>query len=363
MTPGSPDRGSQDIFRRSRLVRYTRSVAQEGGRSSRTWDQSGSHARGLSAVFSQSELRAALAEDQLVLHYQPIVALSSGRAVGVEALLRWQHPSGALLAADQFLPSLLHSPVMTEVTEWVLGAACTDAVAWPDWRLSVNVTARDLARPDFVDVGAQLLASWPLPPQQLTLELTQTSLVQDLGGAALTLQGIRDLGPEVALDDFGTGYSSMLYLRELPITTLKLDKVFVAGIESDGDDLAIISTLLDLARSIGLTVIAEGVETTGQAARLRSLGCTLGQGFLWSEPHSAVQTAQAHVSGPLRAAPPALVLQVPADTRARAIAMLQEGASLHTIAARLNGDGLLTSRGTSWRAASVARLIQRMPEK
>jgi EAL domain-containing protein (putative c-di-GMP-specific phosphodiesterase class I) len=290
------------------------------------------------------------------------VELATGRAVGVEALLRWQHPSGALLTADDFLPSLQHSHVITEVTHWVLVSACEAALGWPDWRLSVNVTARDLARPDFVDTVAHVLAGWPLPPEQLTLELTETSLVQDLSRAAMTLQHIRDLGPQIALDDFGTGYSSMLYLRELPITTLKLDRVFVAGIEADGDDLAIVSSSLDLARGIGLTVIAEGVETPGQAERLSQLGCTLGQGYLWSQPRTAPETDAAYANGRLPETPPELALDVPADTRSRAVAMLEDGASLHTIAAALNTAGLHTSRGTSWRAASVARLIQGMPD-
>ncbi|MDX6224897.1 MAG: hypothetical protein QOE64_1273 [Frankiales bacterium] len=344
-------------------MRYTHSVtAQDPGQRTRTSNRLDGHPRGLSAVFAQDELRQALKHDQLALHYQPIVRLATGQPIGVEALLRWQHPSGALLSADDFLPSLQHSPVITEVTQWVLATGCAAATAWPEWRLSLNVTARDLARPDFVDTIAHALAGWALPPEALTLELTETSLVQDLSRAAVTLQHIRDLGPGVALDDFGTGYSSMLYLRELPITTLKLDKVFIAGIEADGDDLAIVSSSLDLARGIGLTVIAEGVETPGQAQRLGDLGCTLGQGYLWSGARTAAETDEAYRAGLLTATPPELALDVPADTRSRALGMLEQGASLHTIAAALNGAGLHTSRGTSWRAASVARLIQGMPD-
>jgi EAL domain-containing protein (putative c-di-GMP-specific phosphodiesterase class I) len=318
---------------------------------------------GLTAVISQAEVKHALSESELVLHYQPIVMLASGQPVGVEALLRWQHPDGGLLGPDEFLPAVLHTPAMTAVTEWVLQTALRAAGLWPEWKLSLNVTARDLGRPDFVDVIAAALADSDTPADRVTLELTETSLVHDLEHAATTLRGIRDLGVGIALDDFGTGYSSMLYLRELPLTELKLDRVFVAGIERDGDDLAIVSSTMALARSTGLTVVAEGVETPGQALRLHDLGCAYAQGYLWSEPRTTAHTDLAYDKGRLAATPPEASREPAQSVLAHASAMLEQGASLHTIAAALNRAGLHTSRGTSWRAATVARLLQGMPEQ
>jgi EAL domain-containing protein (putative c-di-GMP-specific phosphodiesterase class I) len=317
----------------------------------------------VAAVLSQKEIRRALDADEFVLHFQPIVDLASGRARGVEALIRWEHPVSGLLAPDSFLPAVAQTPVMTSITRWVLQDACAAAGRWPDWTISVNITARDLAGDTLERDVLDALSGAGLAPEQLTLELTETALVQDMSRAATTLGRLREHGVGIALDDFGTGYSSMLYLRELPVTSVKIDRVFISGLSRDGDDLAIVTSLLTLARTVGLTAVAEGVETAAQARQLHSLGCPLGQGYLWTRPLRGMDADRIHRNGlPTPVGTPGLTRQQywrASNDRLvkRAQQLLSEGASMSTIAAALNTAGERTERGHRWHAASVARLI------
>jgi EAL domain-containing protein (putative c-di-GMP-specific phosphodiesterase class I) len=317
----------------------------------------------VSAVLSRAEIERALAAEEFVLHFQPIVELTTGEPRGVEALIRWEHPVGGLLAPDDFVPAVVQTPVMTSITRWVLHTACQAAARWPDWTVSVNITARDLAADSFSRDVLAALGDADVAPERLVLELTETALVQDLPRAAALLGQLREHGIGVALDDFGTGYSSMLYLRELPVTSVKIDRVFTAGLRRDSDDLAIVTSLLTLARTVGLTAVAEGVETEAQAGLLESLGCPLAQGFLWSKPLALEATDRVHAVG----LPSAGATRTrrrerhnpPADERliARVQELLARGASLHTIAAALNAEGQRTDRGSRWHPATVARLV------
>lgn len=312
--------------------------------------------------FRRSELHRALSEDELVLHYQPVVSLSAPEVSGVEALVRWQHPVGGLLMPDDFLPAVASTPTMARITRWVLRAACAEAARWPTWIVSVNVTARDLASENFANDVIDALEESGCSCDRLVLELTETALVQDLPRAAATLGYLRECGVGVALDDFGTGYSSMLYLRDLPVTSVKIDRAFISGLRATGDDRAIVSSLLILARRIGLTAIAEGVETEAQARILRSMGCPFGQGYLWSRPLPGDDTDAVYSEGlPTRTGPPSPEpppeQALDADVAKRAHELLSRGASLHTIAAALNAAGERTSSGHRWQAATVARLI------
>jgi EAL domain-containing protein (putative c-di-GMP-specific phosphodiesterase class I) len=321
--------------------------------------------RGLTTVFSWQEVSRALAAGEFVLHYQPIVDLGSGRACGAEALIRWDHPVLGLLGPDAFLPVLEGTPVMAAMTRWVLDAACVAAVGWPDWTISVNITGGDLASDSFTADVERSLGSGGLAADRLILELTETALVQDLPRAADVLTRLRNTGLGVALDDFGSGYSSMLYLRELPITSLKIDRVFTAGLPVGTDDLAIVASLLTLARTVGLTTVAEGVETEPQAHLLDSLGCPLAQGYLWSKPVAAADATQIHhhgLPGVAYGLPERAVRQTQfdPDVVARASALLRKGASLNTIAAALNNAGKHTESGTRWHATTVARLINKI---
>jgi EAL domain-containing protein (putative c-di-GMP-specific phosphodiesterase class I) len=321
------------------------------------------HKAPVTAVLSRREVRRALDADEFVLHFQPIVDLATGQARGVEALIRWEHPISGLLAPDSFLPAVAQTPVMTSLTRWVLHAACAAASRWPDWTVSVNITARDLAGDTLSTDVLDALGASGVSPESLTLELTETALVQDMSRAAKTLGDLREHGIGIALDDFGTGYSSMLYLRELPVTSVKIDRVFIAGLSREGDDRAIVTSLLTLARTVGLTAVAEGVETAAQARELHSLGCPLGQGYLWTRPVPGIDADRIHRNGL-----PAPV-GMPGGSRQqfwrasndrvvkRTQQLLAEGASMSTIAAALNTAGERTEHGQRWHAASVARLI------
>ncbi|MDX6199666.1 MAG: hypothetical protein QOJ79_2817 [Actinomycetota bacterium] len=319
-----------------------------------------SHA--VTPLFSLQEVSRALAADEFVLHYQPIVELASGRTRGVEALIRWNHPSLGLLEPQAFLPGIEDTPVIAVMTRWVLGAACAASAGWPGWTVSVNITGRDLASDSFTADVERALDGGGIAAERLVLELTETALVQDLPRAARVLSALRKNGIGVALDDFGTGYSSMLYLRELPITSVKIDRVFMAGLPESSEDMAIVSSLLTLARTVGLTTVAEGVETQLQAHVLDSLGCPLAQGYLWSKPLAAPAAAEIHhggLSGVDYVPPQNARRRTPFDpgVAARAHALLRKGASLNTIAAALNHAGERTHNGSRWHAASVARLI------
>src|SRR4051812_19478167 len=175
----------------------------------------------LKAVYPQEEFRRALSAEQLVVHFQPIVALDTGVVSGAEALLRWNHPDGGLLPPDDFLPAIAHTPVMPQVTRWVLSRACMAAARWAHGSVSVNVSAVDVARPGLITEVVRALQESGLPADRLTIELTEHAVVQDIKAAARVLGRLRDLGVGVSLDDFGTGYSSLFYLRELPISEVK----------------------------------------------------------------------------------------------------------------------------------------------
>ena len=312
----------------------------------------------------EAQVRAALEREHLRLLFQPVVSLDTGEPCGVEALLRWSHPTGGLLEPDAFLPAIANTPTMTAVTHWVLQAACEIARRWPRWFVSVNVTALDLIGDDLIDAVKQALRTTEMRPRRLVLEMTETALGRDMQAAGATLGRLRDLGVHLALDDFGTGSSSMLYLRDLPVTQVKIDGTFVAGVHRNGDDHAIVASLITLAQKVGLTTTAEGVETVRQADVLQELQCAQAQGHLWSPAVPSNEADRIYREGlpqtpsgrPLRrsrrgpAADPRVVVRVRE--------LLDRGASLHTIAAALNAEGHRTAQGARWHPKSVARLIR-----
>ena len=240
------------------------------------------------------DLREALAHDLLDVFYQPVIDLAGdGMAgdgmVGFEALARWDHPTRGPVPPGVFVPLAEHSGFVSELDQWVLRRACRDARAGrdagslpPHARVSVNLSARSLGDPDLVRIVHDTLLAEGLPPQALVLEITETALMQDIDTARLSLEGLRTLGTGVALDDFGTGYSSLSFLRELPVTQVKIDRSFIVNIARNGEDRLITESVIDLARGLGLETVAEGVETEDQLVLLRRLGCTSAQGYLWS---------------------------------------------------------------------------------
>jgi diguanylate cyclase (GGDEF)-like protein len=236
------------------------------------------------------DLAAALAAgDQLQVHYQDIVALPEGQVVGVEALLRWHHPIRGAVSPVEFIPLAEENGSIVAIGTWVLQQAVTHAarlsaqVGAPR-SVSVNVSSRQLREPDFVDVVSAALADAELPAGQLILEVTESVLVDDVAAVVDRLARLRALGVKIAIDDFGTGYSSLSYLRQLPADRIKIDRSFIADLGSGGAAATLVSTIIELARSLGLDVVAEGVETIDQREQLTALHCSHGQGWLFGRP-------------------------------------------------------------------------------
>ena len=326
--------------------------------------QSERGAQGPRAVVPAEEFRGAMARGEVVLYYQPQVDLRPMNVTGAEALIRWQHPAGGLLPPDDFLPALAHTPVMPHVTDWVLLTAVRAAVDWDDLSVAVNISAADAGRAGLVETVRLALEITGLPATRLILELTEHALVGDLDGATRNLGLLADDGVRVSLDDFGTGYSSLLYLRELPINEIKIDRVFTMGIGANRDDDAIVAGLVKLGHAIGVRVVAEGVETVEQMNALASLDCDAAQGFLFG------RATERLVLPSLPAAPSVARPTQHRRRRGEAVAteeaatriqqLLDEGASLHTIAARLNQDGIRTAQGTRWVGATVGRALSQL---
>jgi diguanylate cyclase (GGDEF)-like protein len=248
------------------------------------------HTAVLERLELEADLRRAIEREELVLHFQPVVGLDDGAVVGVEALVRWHHPTRGLLMPLDFIPVAEETGLIVEVGRWVLGAACRQVVAWqrelgsaaPDW-ISVNLSGRDLLEEDLDDGVAAALAESGLDPARLTLEITETVIVQDGGRALGQLERLKELGVRLAIDDFGTGYSSLRYLGRFPVDVLKVAKPFVDGVLDDRD-AALVRTVVSLADSLQLATVAEGIEHAEQRQRLVELGCTLGQGYLFARP-------------------------------------------------------------------------------
>ena len=247
----------------------------------------------LSRVHTETALRDALARGELRLHFQPIVELAGCRPVGVEALLRWEHPTRGLLAPDAFIAVAEDSGLIVPIGAWVLAEACRRVRAWNELldeahqlRLSVNLSARQLAEPELLATVRDTLLGAGIDPRhlELSLEITEALMLHDPEMAAQRLGELRALGVQFAIDDFGTGYSSLAYLRRFPVSVVKIDSPFVAGLGIDDHDEAIVSAIVRLAHTLGLRVVAEGVETQLQLAHLRAMGCDYAQGFLLGRP-------------------------------------------------------------------------------
>lgn len=234
-----------------------------------------------------AELRTAIAQDALVLHYQPKVELSGGEIVGVEALVRWRHPQRGLLPPAEFIPPAEKTGLIDELTRWVTKAALRQSKLWTEAGLSlemaINVSARNLQDSEFVQHTTDLLAQTACSPQQLVFEITESAIMLDPDGAKNKLNVLRELGIRFAIDDFGTGYSSLSYLKDLPVSQLKIDKAFVSHINDSGS-AAIVRSTVELAHNFNLSVVAEGVEDVATAAQLREMGCDAGQGYYFCHP-------------------------------------------------------------------------------
>jgi diguanylate cyclase (GGDEF)-like protein len=242
------------------------------------------------------QIQSALERGEFVLHYQPKVNLKSGAVMGMEALIRWQHPVRGLLAPGEFLPAIEGHPISLLVGEWVLRTALAQMDQWRqsglDLPVSVNVGGLQLLHPHFVAVLLELLALYPgVAPHNLELEILETSALHDIEEVSRVMHACSKLGVRFALDDFGTGYSSLTYLKRLPAETLKIDQSFVRDMLGDPDDAAIVEGIIGLTVAFRRSVIAEGVETMGHGAMLLSLGCFQAQGYGVARPMPAQEVA------------------------------------------------------------------------
>jgi diguanylate cyclase (GGDEF)-like protein len=244
----------------------------------------------------KSDLETALADHEFSLLYHPIFDLDGIEIQGVEALLRWDHPGRGTIQPDVFIPVLEERGLIIDVGRWVLNESCREAAAWHrrghDATISVNVSMRQLDCDQLVeDVQAALITSG-LEPSMLILEVTETSLMRDSVATVARLNRLKALGVKVAIDDFGTGYSSLAYLRQFPVDVLKIDRSFVSDMSRSPDAAALIHTLIELGRTLGLVTLAEGIETHEQLEGLRAEGCNHGQGFLFSGPVTGVEMSE-----------------------------------------------------------------------
>jgi EAL domain-containing protein (putative c-di-GMP-specific phosphodiesterase class I) len=237
----------------------------------------------------ESALRVAIEEQHFILYYQPQFDLRRGKIVGAEALLRWQHPDLGLVAPDRFLPVAEEAGLIVPIGEWVLREACQQAKQWQEaghraLRISVNVASQQFQLPTLAALVREVLDEFNFEPMLLELEITESSLLNDVEATTNTLHELRDMGVRLAIDDFGTGYSSLAYLKRLPIDVLKIDQSFVRNLAEDSDDATITKTIINMAKGLGLSTTAEGVETFQQLLLLGSYGCNRMQGYLFGRP-------------------------------------------------------------------------------
>jgi len=233
-----------------------------------------------------TELRAALANGEIMVHAQAKASLATGQPTGMELLLRWRHPTRGLVSPDEFIPVAERTGLLRPLTAKVLGEGIAACAQWRaaglDLGVAVNLSTRSLLDPELVDDILQLLQDHALPPASLTMEITEGSVMSDLAGSSAVLERLHDAGVRLSVDDFGTGYSSLSYLSRLPVNEVKIDKHFVLGMRADEHDAAIVRSIIDLGASLGLQVVAEGVEDAVTWDRLRALGCDLAQGWFLS---------------------------------------------------------------------------------
>jgi EAL domain-containing protein (putative c-di-GMP-specific phosphodiesterase class I) len=285
---GEPDK---ELLRNADLAM---NVARKDGAGSLVRFTPAVHQRILDRMRIEIDLQRALARDELVLYYQPVVELASGEIKGVEALIRWAHPEKGLVPPGMFIAVAESSGLIVTIGEWVLRQACQDLGKWagpgaPKLRMSVNVSARQLSHPGFEDMVVRVLGDSGADPDLITLEITESMLIHDTAGKADVLERLRAMGTRIALDDFGTGYSSLSSIREMPIDILKIDKSFIDNIASSPEAVSLTQTIIRLANDLGLTTIAEGAEKLEQVEILRELGCQLVQGYYFSKPVPATE--------------------------------------------------------------------------
>jgi EAL domain-containing protein (putative c-di-GMP-specific phosphodiesterase class I) len=293
-------RSGEDVIRDADLAMYRAKNA--GGGSYSVFDAA-LHDAAVHRLRLETDLRRAVERGEFRVWYQPIVALANHQVVGVEALVRWEHPERGLLGPGAFLDVAEEVGLITQLDEWVLQEACLQGREWlasgtfgVSSTISVNLSAKAFAKETLVQTVRDILSATGYAASGLRLEVTESVAIKDAKRARAVLAELRALGVRISLDDFGTGYSSLSYLQSLPLDTLKIDRSFVAGIETDEDKGEIIKLIVGLARTLGLEIVAEGTETAAQVEYLCGLGCQFGQGYYFAKPAAASRPA-ARLSG------------------------------------------------------------------
>jgi diguanylate cyclase (GGDEF)-like protein len=284
------DTAPESLIRDADVALYR---AKEGGRDRYELFDQAMRARVIERLQVESDLRQAIEHDELRLFYQPIMSIADDDIVGVEALIRWEHPKRGLVSPAEFIPIAEESGLIATIGTWVLEEACRQSASWqqahPDWpplRVYVNVSARQLTG-ELVDIVSAILRDTGADPARLAMEITESVLMGQADSPADLLQSLRDLGVWVALDDFGTGYSSLSYLQRFPLDVVKLDRSFVSGPDGGATNLRIVAATIEMGRALDMSVVAEGVETQEQLEDLRNLGCDFAQGYHFARPQPA----------------------------------------------------------------------------
>jgi EAL domain-containing protein (putative c-di-GMP-specific phosphodiesterase class I) len=279
-------RDADELLRNADAAMY---MAKENGKDNYQLFNPEIHARAMAKMELKAELQRALDAGEFTLRYQPIMDLGRGDMAGMEALVRWEHPEHGTLPPDEFVPLLEETGLIVQVGRHVLGEACAWASLMqrecprnPPLSMAVNVSARQLQRPEFIKEVAEVLAGTEIVPSSLTLELTETAMMQDMEVSLMRLEALRSLGVKLAIDDFGTGYSSLNYVRELPVDILKIDRSFLADTNPQVEQMT--ASIVELARIFNLKAVAEGVENVDQLSRLQGMQCDFGQGFHFAKP-------------------------------------------------------------------------------
>ena len=252
--------------------------------------------RMMSRLELETDLRKALDYQEFIVHYQPILEMKTHQIIGFEALVRWEHPTKGLLPPADFIPTAEETGLIVPLGYWVLDEACRQIHTWqiqypkvPPLSINVNLSTRQCAQPDLVKNITKILKKNDLNPRSLKLELTESLIIEESGSTAAILTELRDMGIQVQIDDFGTGYSSLSYLHTLPIDTLKIDRSFISRLGTSPNNTEIVQTIFSLAHSLGMKVIAEGVETNEQLSSLQAMNCEYAQGFLFAKPVNSME--------------------------------------------------------------------------
>jgi diguanylate cyclase (GGDEF)-like protein/PAS domain S-box-containing protein len=296
--PHTDEESADALIRNADMAMYT---AKSKGKGTYEFFEPAMYTAVVDRLALESDLRKAIAETQFILHYQPLVQLTNNKAIGVESLVRWQHPTRGIIQPAEFIPIAEETGLIVPLGRWVLREACQQLRRWSDeipglgpLSISVNVSGRQLQDPLFVDDVRDILRETALDPSRLVLEITETVIMHRTETVLHRLRQLKQVGVRLAIDDFGTGYSSLSYLQQFPIDILKIDKAFVEGLLGQGGaGAALTQTIIGLSGALGLSTIAEGIEHSQQQQILHDLGCELGQGYLFAYPLSALDVSEA----------------------------------------------------------------------